>query len=402
MNLTIPQPALAAALAAAGRAIPAKPYNDILKHARVTIAPSGIVITGSDQTLTIHATVDAQSPDAEAFTVPHHRLKEVIDLLPPEAECVLAIEEREIPVSLPHPLPEGTAPPMVAYPYLTLTTGATRCSWQCRPGEQYPADQPAWEPAARITLGAALVRQCLGAVATTMEDGDDTDRPILEGTLWESDGATLVMVAMDGRGLACYELPVTTDETPPFRFVMSRRTVTTLLAMLPGSGDVTFAFDERNRHCRIEMTGVTIHTDAIAGTYPEWRRFLEDTAAAAEVIIDRAELLRAIRSLSAVDSHQLRMTYRDQALSLSMKDDDAKKPNQATATLDPTPDSSGAGRIAVDPRLLANLLRKLPSAAVTLRWHDLGTKPIHIIADEIPGYRAILMPLLVTEAIWQS
>lgn len=265
-------------LEAVSRAIPGRSTIPILGHALFEATADGTLrLTGTDLTKSLTIEVSAVEISG-SVTIPAKQLKDIVTRFPDG--CQVSIEDKGLSVA--------------------IKAGRARAKLQALPMSDFSTPIEMGGEAARITMAGKDLAADLDKVVYAISS--DQTRFYLCGVLLEIMGSAsarvLRYVACDGHRIHRHERRVEISGAAP-RAIVPTETVSIIAQVAKGAGEVTLSFD-RHR-VRLEAGGVTVTSQLVDGTYPDYARAMPPKDKfKASAIVDRADMQRIVEAALAV------------------------------------------------------------------------------------------------------
>lgn len=336
MKLTLDQPHLAAAIAHAGQALPARPAVPVLAGLRLTAHSGGLTVAATDyDTSATDTAIGALVAEPGSALVSGRLLSDITRTL--RGDITLTST--------------GT--------HLLLESARARFTLAQLPIDEYPK-LPETAPAAGA-VPAAVFAEAVAQIAVAA--GRDDSLPVLTGVQLTTTADTITLAATDRYRFAVRTLPWTpTAGRGPHSILVPARTLAAAAKGVTAgfSGDVTLGIDDTGG--LLSLTGRHRHTTtrALDGSLPNHAKLFPAADAIAHTLTaPTADLQAAIKRVALVADRNtpVRLTLADGQLTIEAGTaDDA----QARESLDAT--TTGAFiTIAFNPGFLAETLGALTS-----------------------------------------
>ena len=188
-----------------------------------------------------------------------------------------------------------------------------------------PADYPEFSTDPFVPLATMSSHQLSTLLAETLPCvGIDQTRYVLNFLRLEFHSTptpTLRVVTTNGYHLTCAALPVTpsTGSNTPFTSLIHDAAATALAKLLRDREDHTIEILSNSRGLQFRCNTVTLTTRAGDGSYPEYRRIL-DQPHSARATVNKTDLLEAIQRIMPIiprDSHPIDLSFNHDHLMVS-------------------------------------------------------------------------------------
>ncbi len=349
----------------------------ILSNLLLRFSGDTLTATGTDMEVANAATAPATGtlPD---LTVNARALAALLARLEPETE-----------ISLQHDAGLGR---------MILSGGGLVAKLLTLPVEDFP-NITEMEPAASFRLDVADLRRLLDTTAPAIST--EETRYYLNGiylqTMEVAGTWTLRAVATDGHCMIIAEMPCPdgAEGMPPV--IIPRGAVSRLRTILAGKAAGCVGCQISDTKVRFHMSGWTLISKTIDGTYPEYMRVVPAAGKGRLLrVLSPRGFARALETVAGISWERSRpVTFTAGADSLLYLR--STSPDMGEATLGPPADVAAwdaggpADLIGFQMRYLRDLCRALPSTGFTMQVID-GLEPCRI---EFTGGLAVLMPMRV-------
>lgn len=346
----------------------------ILQNVLLTAEAPDLTLRSTDLETTFIGRVAAMVAKPGALCLPAHKLAEVAKALPAE-NASLELKDHALAVS----------------------AGATRYRILGLDPDDYPEAPENGATPVRVEGEALLAALARVAYATVT---GDTPR-FAAGVLFEvlADGADLVLrlAATDGHRMAfCdLDLPDTVQRAALLelgRNVIVPAKAVSAMARLLGEGEVTLGLSKAM--VTLENQNDRLYARPLEAAFPDYD-VVVPTASGPQVIINREELIAAVKRVVLIDSDKSRRLYLDLAdgvLALSAKD---AAMGQADESLEVDWDGPPL-ELAINGKYLLDACGPLVSEEVALEpTTGKGGKsgPVVITAEADEGFKGLIMPM---------
>ena len=363
MKVRISHQQLAAAVAHASQALPARPPMPVLAGLRVTAADDGLAITGYDYDVSANATVDATVAARGSALVSGRLLSDITRTL------------------------RGDITMTTTTTHLVLESGRSRFTLAQLPLGEYPS-LPDVPPIAG-TVAADAFATAVAQVAPAA--GRDDTLPVLTGVQLTSTPDTITFSATDRYRFAVRTLPWTgVADRSPLTTLQPARALAAATKTF-ASGDLTIGISDG----LFSLTGPQRHTTirALDGQLPAYKSlFPAEDAFAYDATVTTADLQAAVKRVALVAERNtpVRLDIADDRITIH-----AGTADDATAheTLDAT--TTGAPvTVAFNPTFLADGLAAIGAQQTRIRL-TLPTKPAILRAADADDHALtyLLMPV---------
>jgi len=212
------------------------------------VARSGkLSVTGTDLEVELVAASDVSVTQPGDVTVPGRKLLDIVRTLPEKTQITLSREGEKV----------------------VLKGGRSRFTLSSLPAAEFPVIEDI-NAQQTLQLTQKDCRRLIDKTHFAMAQQDV--RYYLNGTLLETDGATLRAVATDGHRLSLCEAQLGTKGKELQQIILPRKGVLELLRLLDGDGDMEVTIG--TNHVRVQIGEVRFTSKLIDGKFPEYRRVI--------------------------------------------------------------------------------------------------------------------------------
>jgi DNA polymerase-3 subunit beta len=251
----------------------------ILANVLLSAKGTTLSMTGTDLEVELVASgqIDVQQPGD--ITVPGRKLLEIIRALSEDAKITLVVDGDKV----------------------KITAGRSRFVLSSLPGTEFPVVENV-SAQQKLVLPQAEFSRLIAKTHFSMAQQDV--RYYLNGTLVETDGKMLRMVATDGHRLAISEtdLPSAT-EMELRQVIVPRKGILELQRLLGSSGDAQISIG--SNHIRVVIGDVSFTSKLVDGKFPDYSRVIP--ADPSKIIVsDRDTLRRALQRTAILSNEKYR------------------------------------------------------------------------------------------------
>lgn len=366
MRLVCDSAALLEGLQTASRALTARTANPILEGLLIEARMGQILITASDERLTILTRLDCKLERAGRGVIPGKLFIDIVRRLQDNPTIEISMNERFV---------------------FNIVSGASVINVAGQDADLYPA-LPQMPDSQEFILPQDTLREMIQK--TEFAIASDDAREVLTGALLEIAGGDATMVALDGFRLA-YKREKVSDVMDVIRAIIPGRAVGDLAKLLPGGEGafVTMSFTPNRMQASLEKTDVFV--SLIGGEYINYRRLLPTSfkvRAVAEMeplrqCIDRAALLARDGS-----GNLLRFHLHDGIMEI----DATSQIGDAHEELELVSLEGGEMSIAFNVRYMQDVVRTIDSSRAALNFND-SLSPCVITPEDDPDYVHLVLPV---------
>lgn len=297
MKFTISKSSLSGYLQAVLQVTPSKPTLPILANLMIEALDKKLKISATDLDISICATLECSVAKTGAIAVPAKILSDIVRELP---ESDMRFEQ------------SGSR--------LEIKTATGTYKIATASVEDYPT-LPAINLKQQIKLPAVELRQMIQR--TTFSCSTDETRPALNGSLWQTKGDTMVMVATDGHRLSRVSVANKKLKGISEDVIVPPRALNMITKLAQDSADeIGVIFGDNN--LSFNLGDIVLTTRLIEGPYPNYEQVIPKNNTR-KLQVNRDILAAAVKRVSIFSSaltHQVRFSLSDSKLKLSTANTD--------------------------------------------------------------------------------
>ncbi|HPE38563.1 MAG TPA: DNA polymerase III subunit beta [Bacillota bacterium] len=290
MKFLCSRDSLLEAISIVQKAVSTRSTLPILDGILIEVNSDGMKLTGYDLETGIEAVVDADIVDHGSIVIPSKLFGDIIRKLPDD-EVSITSDDRLM---------------------ISIVSGSSNFSVKGLSAEGFPTI-PTVGDDYKIILQQGILKDMIRE--TIFAISEDENRPVLNGSLFECDGTSINMVAIDGFRMALRKMVLGT-ELPKMRFVVPGKALHEAGRILGGK-DAEVVISATANHILFDTGRFRIVSRLINGEYMDYRAILPKNVVTT-MIISPSEMLSAIDRASLL----IQTEERRNPVSLSMKDND--------------------------------------------------------------------------------
>jgi DNA polymerase-3 subunit beta len=277
VKFSVMQENLARGLSVVSRAVSNRSTLPVLANVLLKTEDAGLKLTATNLEIGITYWVPGKIDTDGAITVPARLLADLVSSLPSSERVDLELQPNDM---------------------LHLRCGRFATHVKGIDADEFPALQTAGErPTTRIAQG--VLRQALEE--TIFAAASDEARPILTGVLCRFEGDTVTLAAADNYRIAVKTI-ATLDPVEETSVVVPARAFAELVRVIGTSDDpVEVVLAQGRNQILFHLEGVDVISRLIDGQFPNYQQVLPQSHAT-RAVIDRDELLRAVRPAALIAS----------------------------------------------------------------------------------------------------
>lgn len=187
----------------------------------------------------------------------------------------------------------------------TIKSGSSEFNLIASDAKEFP-EMPVIPKEEGLTLPAATLKDLIGG--TIFAVCENENKPIITGSLLETEGKLLRMVSVDGYRLAVRQADLDVAPDQDFHFVVPGETLKEISRILP-DGDAECAIYPQKKHALFEFDGTLVNTRLLEGEFLNWRAAIPQEQPV-QVKLNKAELVDAVERVSLIISERLKNPVR--------------------------------------------------------------------------------------------
>lgn len=275
MKLSVMQENLARGLSVVSRAVSSRSTLPVLANVLLRTEDAGLKLTATNLEIGVTYWVPGKIDQDGATTVPAKLLTDLVNSLPSGDRVDLEVGPGDV---------------------LHVQAGRFQSHLKGIDADEFPAIGTGGDrPTTRIAQN--VLRRALAE--TTFAAASDEARPILTGVLARFEGSELTLAAADNYRIAVKTLPIL-DAVPETSVVIPARALTELMRVLADVDDpVDVVIAAARNQVLFHIDGVDLVSRLIDGQFPNYQQVMPQSHAT-RAIIDREELLRAVRPAALI------------------------------------------------------------------------------------------------------
>jgi DNA polymerase III subunit beta len=275
VKLSVMQENLARGLSVVSRAVSSRSTLPVLANVLLKTEDAGLKLTATNLEIGITYWVPGKIDQDGATTVPAKLLTDLVNSLPSGDRVDLEVAAGEL---------------------LHVKAGRFQSHLKGIDADEFPAIGTGGDrPTTRIAQN--VLRRALAE--TTFAAASDEARPILTGVLAKFEGSELTLAAADNYRIAVKTVPIL-DAVPDTSVVIPARALIELVRVLADVDDpVDVVIASARNQVLFHLDGVDLVSRLIDGQFPNYQQVMPQ-AHATRAVIDREELLRAVRPAALI------------------------------------------------------------------------------------------------------
>ena len=363
MKFTVTRSKLLEGLQKVQNVVSTKSTFQILSNVHIRTDNNLLWLATTDMDISITCSVEAETHEAGATTLPVRRLTSIVRELPEGAITFDINEEDNATVQCASSFFKILGLPVADFPPLPKASG-----------EFF------------FVLDKGVLREMLAKTAYAASL--DETRRALNGVLFSFKEGKLILVATDGRRLALIEHEVDFPEDKAVDFILPSKAVNELKSILADSGQLKI--NAQKNQAIFEYDSTTFTSKLVDAVYPNYRQVIPG-GCEQRIVLPREDLIGAIRRVSLVNtdkSSSARFIFAGNQLCITSNSPEV---GEARETL-PVKYNGKEISIVFNPEYVMDPIRNLDNDEVAIELSDSHAPAL--IKCDLP-FLYVLMPLRV-------
>lgn len=334
-----------------------------LERLKLRLDHENLELTGYDLEFGIQRCIEVDSEDAGEFVIIPRLLSEAVRRFSGDT-VTMEVDENYV---------------------VKLFSDATQFQISAMSAEEYPA-----LPSLDLNEGMQIEQPVLSSMirqtsyATSLSEA----KPVLTGELFEVDGDTLHVAAIDGYRLAVRQEPITATEA--YRFVVPKRTLLEVANMLNDDAEELCTISADRRHVMFEFNGYTVFSRLLEGEFHNYRSSIPTTFET-EVVMDTTDLVRCLERCSLLISGKynapVRCTFANGSLGIWCKTGIGEINDKIPAQI-----NGSDVTIGFDNRFLLDAVRAADCDQIKIQMTG-GNRVAKLVPPQGESFTFLLMPI---------
>lgn len=278
--------------------VPTKAVIPILSNVLIEANGQTIVMTATDLTVSIRASIEGTVLEEGAVTLPARRLFQLIrELTAPE----VTIDANDAGVA-------------------SITAGTSHFRLHGMSKEEFPSF-PDLSGGRSFEMETDELQQMLSG--TSFAAAKDDSRQILNGVLLEVEEGKIIMVGTDGKRLAKLERRISLEDGDKQSCVVPLKAVEEMVRMLGEDEKVSLTL--MNDKIALESGRICLVSKLLSGQFPDYERVIPDHTTMQQITLHREELISLLKQVSLFTSdlnHSVKLTFEEGELKLQATNSD--------------------------------------------------------------------------------
>ncbi|MBI4720911.1 MAG: DNA polymerase III subunit beta [Chitinivibrionia bacterium] len=373
MKISIDQEVLLKKIMGISSVVPTKTSLPILSTFLVEAGKGKVFFTANDLDVSLTTAVECELHGDGEIAVPGKKFFEIARSLPADKVEVSAEGDR-----------------------LSIKCRKSRFRIVGKSASEFPK-LPEQKPLAAFTLDTKILDTMISK--TIYAVSNDLTRPSLCGVLWQLKQGSFIMVATDGHRLSKVEYRGQFKEggdAGDREFIVSPKALNILRALFENRAEVSIKLAEN--HITFDLGDSIVYSRLLEGPFPDYNQVIPRENKK-ELVVNREEFTQACKRvsiLSSVITHQIRMSIKGDAVTLSVNTPDL---GEAVEEI-PCSFNSEQMDIGYNARYLLDMLRTMDTEDVSfhLDRNDNAGMLLPYGEEGDLKYQCLLMPLRLSDS----
>lgn len=354
---------LSEAITSVSRAVPQKSTVQVLEGIKVKVMQNSLELTAYNLEMAIVSKITAASQDEGEFVVNARLFSEFTRKMPGEEVCV-DINDNNI---------------------VTMTGDASECSFPAMSAEDYP-DLPEVDQGSSFNIKQKILKSMIDT--TSYAASTNESKPIFTGELFDIEGSSFNLVAIDGFRLAIRcEI---TENSGSYHFVVPKKALQELSTLIKEDNDKDCTVSVNERHIIFSISNVQVISRLLEGAFHNYKKSIPDSYKT-EIIMNKKVMISSLERCSLIiddkNKSPIRCEVSGGSVKISCKTGIGKVNDELSA------DISGENvTIGFNNKLILEALRAAEGDKVRIRLSG-AMKVIEILPLEGESYIYLVMPI---------
>ena len=247
----------------------------ILSNILLETQKKRLYLAGTDLDVGIATQIDVDVEEEGAITLPAKKFGDIVKELPND-ECVISAKKNNV---------------------TTIECGKCFFRLPGLPKDDFPKF-PSFGNEPKLTLPQSLLKTMLRMTSFAMSY--DETRYVLNGTLFKVGEKTLVLVATDGRRLACIEKVLEKEWKAPYEMIVPTKTIQELNRILEG-GEIGIV--KKENQVLFDLGESVVVSRLIDGEFPNYEQVIPKESEE-KIRLNREQFLQATRRAGLLTSQE--------------------------------------------------------------------------------------------------
>ncbi len=278
--------------------VPSKAVIPILSNVLIEASGHTIVITATDLTVSIRATMEGRIQEEGSVTLPARRLFQLIrELTAPEVTIETASE--------------GIA---------NISSGTSRFKLHGMSKEEFPTF-PDLSNGKSFSLDSDDLEKMLSG--TSFAAAKDDSRQVLNGIFLQIEDGRITMVGTDGKRLAKLQRKIDLDDSEKQSCIVPLKAVEEMIRMLSEDEKATVTLMPDK--IAMESGTICLVSKLLTGQFPDYERVIPDRTNMQDITLHKDELISLLKQVSLFTSdlnHSVKLTFEKGELKLAATNSD--------------------------------------------------------------------------------
>ncbi len=354
---------LSEAISNISRAVPQKSTIQALEGIKVKITPGCVELTGYNLEMGIRTTIEADTSDNGEFVVNTRLFSEFTKKMAGD-DVVFTIDENNI---------------------INITSEASDCTFSAMSAEEYP-DLPVVDANRSFEVPQNILRSMINMTGYAVAQNEN--KPIFTGELFDIDGESFTMVAIDGFRLAIRNETINNSEK--FSFVVPKKALQEVSTLIRDDCSDNCSVSINDRHIIFRINKFYVISRLLEGAFHNYKMSIP-TSYKTEVFVSKKDFTACLERCSLIVDEKNKCPIRCEisggVMKINCKTAIGKVNDAISADI-----SGEAVTIGFNNRLMLEALKAAEGDKVRIRLNG-AMKVIELLPPMGESYIFLVMPI---------
>ena len=285
-------------------------------------------------------------------------------------------------------LPDGEIEIKPMKKYITIAGGGSSAKFAALDAAQFPEVEKHQTGDEETSFTGSIIKAAIGKVWTSADS--NSTKPIARGVLFEGDGTTLNIVAIDGMRASWARM----DYSRKMNMLIPKETLKKALALVADDDTVAISAVAAGNKAVIRLGDYTIYTRLLDGSYPNYKTIIQYPEETVCVTVDKKALIGCVNRCQLCTDRSISspavMTMAGEYLNISRMNSSAEFNENVPAKFDFV-DNSANMKVGFNTAFLLDALKNCDEEQVFIHY----TKPVDplIITMKDSTLRHLIVPM---------
>ncbi len=363
MNFMCRKSELSEAITNVSRAVPQKSTIQALEGIKVKVAPGIVELTAYNLEMGIRTAIKADTNDSCEFVVDARLFSEFTKKMAGE-DITVEIDGNNT---------------------VRISSEATECTFSVMSAEEYP-DLPIVDSKRSFTVQQNLLRSMINMTGYAVSQNES--KPIFTGELFDIEGGTFTLVAIDGFRLAIRTEAI--DNCEKFNFVVPKKALQEVSTLIRDDSTENCTISVNDRHIIFEINGFFVISRLLEGAFHNYKMSIPN-GHKTEIFVSKKDFSACLERCSLIINEKNKAPVRCEigggVMKISCKTGIGKVNDAISADI-----TGETVTIGFNNRLVLEALRAAEGDKVRIRLNG-AMKVIEILPPMGESYIFLVMPI---------